>query len=315
VHPLLTGLVDYAGLFPPARLPLDTAAAQYARHRARPEAPMLARFVVSVAQADALGALLPPDLPTTLAVLGTGGADAEAFLAATADDLAALRAALDAHPALTADAFEVLLPDDLLREPAITTGVLARLDALREEHGLSGLRYFLEVPLTGAGAAALPVLLGIFFEAGAALKLRTGGLTADAFPAVDVLAAALAAAHRAGVAFKCTAGLHHPVRTHRDVGAETHPRIHATMHGFLNVFGGACLLHAGALPPEALPGVLAETDPAAFHLGADGTFAWRDARAAPGAVADARRTFALGFGSCSFDEPVDDLAALGMPVA
>ena len=303
LHPLLTGLIDYAGLFPPARLPLEDAARQYVHHRERPEADMLARFVVPVGQAGALGTLLPSDTPARLAVLGTGGADVEAFLTATATDLAALRATLDAHPHLGADAFEVRLPDDLLREPAMASGVLARLSAARTTQGLDELRFFFEVTLSPAGCAALPALLGAFFEAEAALKLRTGGLTADAFPPVDALAAAVGAAHDAGVAFKATAGLHHPVRMYRD-------EVQGVMHGFLNVFGGACLLHAGVLPPEALPQVLDETDPAAFRLGSDGTFAWRDTSAPGEAVTAARQRFALGFGSCSFDEPVDDLRTL-----
>ncbi len=82
------------------------------------------------------------------------------------------------------------------------------------------------------------MLLGAFFEAGAALKLRTGGLTADAFPTPGALAAGIAAAHAARVPFKATAGLHHPVRMYRD-------EVGGVMHGFLNVFGGACLLRAG----------------------------------------------------------------------
>lgn len=269
---------------------------------------MLARFVVPVAEASALGALLPPDLPTPLAALGKGGAEVETFLSATATDLAALRGALDAHPHLSADAFEVRLPDAVVADPALAAGVVARLAALRAAHALPDLRFFLEVPFSPAGQAALPVLLGAFFEAGAALKLRTGGLTADAFPSPEALAGAMAAAHGAGVAFKATAGLHHPVRMYRD-------EVQGVMHGFLNVFGGACLLHAGALEAEVLRLVLEETDPAAFRLEADGGLAWRDVQASAEAVALARRDFALGFGSCSFDEPVADLAALGAPVA
>ena len=42
----LAGLIDYAGLFPPAALPLGPALAEYARHRAGPDAWMLGRFIV-----------------------------------------------------------------------------------------------------------------------------------------------------------------------------------------------------------------------------------------------------------------------------
>ena len=43
---LLSELFDYAGLFPPARLDLDTAVRNYACYLDEPEAWMLSRFVV-----------------------------------------------------------------------------------------------------------------------------------------------------------------------------------------------------------------------------------------------------------------------------
>src|SRR5688500_1293567 len=43
---LLDGLIDYAGLFPPATLDMQAAVARYARYRAGERAWMLGRFVV-----------------------------------------------------------------------------------------------------------------------------------------------------------------------------------------------------------------------------------------------------------------------------
>ena len=36
-HALLTGILDYAGLFPPAQLPMPEAVRRYQRHRASGE--------------------------------------------------------------------------------------------------------------------------------------------------------------------------------------------------------------------------------------------------------------------------------------
>ena len=47
---LLEGLVDYAGLFPPAALSMEDAVAEYARWRRSPEAWMLGRFVLPAAR-------------------------------------------------------------------------------------------------------------------------------------------------------------------------------------------------------------------------------------------------------------------------
>jgi hypothetical protein len=121
-------------------------------------------------------------------------------------------------------------------------------------------------------------------ELGVRAKIRCGG---ERVPSVDELAAFVRGCRERALPFKATAGLHHAVR--RD-GA----------HGFLN------LLAATAFDEAALE----EEDPAAFTLG-ESAFTWRDHLAGPGEIAQARELF-VGFGSCSFFEPVDELKALGL---
>jgi hypothetical protein len=121
-------------------------------------------------------------------------------------------------------------------------------------------------------------------ELGLRAKIRCGG---ERVPSVDELAAFVRGCRERGLPFKATAGLHHAVR--RD-GA----------HGFLN------LLAAAVFDETAL----AEEGAEAFTLTED-AFAWRDRVAGPAELEQARRLF-VGFGSCSFFEPVDELKALGL---
>ncbi len=125
--------------------------------------------------------------------------------------------------------------------------------------------------------------------AGLRLKFRTGGLDADAFPALETLAAWIDAALDRETPFKCTAGLHRAVR-HTAGDGLTH-------HGFGNVLLATERAFDGASPAE-----VAETlaDPAPDLDALD--------------VARARRWF-TSFGSCSVDEPVADLRALGLVAA
>lgn len=143
-------------------------------------------------------------------------------------------------------------------------------------------------------------------RAGCFAKVRTGGVKPEAIPALaDVAAFILACADRR-LAFKATAGLHHPVRAEHPLTYEPDaPR--AVMHGFLNVFVAAALAWHG---DRDLEPVLAETDPAAFRF--DDRAHWRGRSLAAEQVRDARLHFAHSFGSCSFDEPVHDLEALGL---
>src|SRR5580700_545726 len=76
-------LIDYAGMFPPARLPMREALRNYALLSSSPEAWMLGRFVCPAAQLGDLLALIRAenDVPALLAVaaLGRGGGDVDEF--------------------------------------------------------------------------------------------------------------------------------------------------------------------------------------------------------------------------------------------
>jgi hypothetical protein len=145
-------------------------------------------------------------------------------------------------------------------------------------------------------------LLDAIARHGLRAKIRTGGITADAFPAIGDVAGFLRECKRKGVAFKATAGLHHPLRCVKPLTYEPDAPT-GTMHGFLNVFLAAALLeHAEA--------VLGETDPGAFVFDDDGA-SWRGHRVTTEALRTMRRDFATSFGSCSFEEPIGDLRALG----
>jgi hypothetical protein len=142
--------------------------------------------------------------------------------------------------------------------------------------------------------------------AGCCAKVRTGGVEPEAIPPVAELADFIRACAQRRLAFKATAGLHHPIRSEQPLTyAPDSPR--AVTHGFLNVFIAACFAWHGRcdIEPE-----LGETDPSAFRF--DDRAHWRDWSLDAAEVADARANFAHGFGSCSFEEPVRDLQSLGL---
>lgn len=129
-HAFLAGLIDYAGLFPPATLALEPALATYARHRAEPEAWMLARFIVPAADLEALGGALgnaQPGAPLRLSVLGLPGPTAEA----AERTLAAARAFEAACANVVCDRFELRLDDATAADERLLQALAERLaDAL-----------------------------------------------------------------------------------------------------------------------------------------------------------------------------------------
>ncbi len=299
---LLESVVDYAGLFPPAGLDMVRAVHTYAAHKAAGSGWMLGRFVLPIGRIGeflAAASAMPTEAgsPAHWRLSAIAGVDVSSVLGAIRDVNGRPRGAALG----TIDSVEIVVSTD-----AQVAEAASRLPA--------GVTLVCEVP---AGAPSLAPILAALRDAGGVAKIRTGGTTPDAIPPVEAVAGFLAACVLAGVPFKATAGLHHPVRSVQPLTyAANSPR--AEMHGFLNVFvAAAATLH---LAVEGRPGIaatirgiLAETDPARFVLGADAV-EWRHVTVPRQAVAAARARFALSFGSCSFEEPVAGLRHLGVPL-
>ena len=311
---LVASIIDYAGLFPPARLPLETAIGNYARYRTEPDAWMLARFIIPVGR---LGDLAPyanlfaENPPFRFAVLGAGGPNAEAFLQAFEADLETIQAFHRRHPGqVQVEAMEVRLPTALLGADADIAR--AFLDAVGRLCTASapGLELFFEAPLDetlrGVAPALLTAMAAYNHEHGprVGFKMRTGGTEPDAFPTPSSLAYALTACLRAGVPFKATAGLHHPLRRYdTSVGAP--------MYGFFNLFGAAVMVAEHSLDEATVRAILLDEDPAHFRFTPD-AFAWTTYTVSPETIRRVRQAFARSYGSCSFDEPREDLQAMGL---
>lgn len=291
VRAAFTALIDYAGLFPPANLPLPQARADYETARTGRRAWMLGRFIIPAAllseRGNAVDASLSViadgdvDVLERIAALRRAGSRIEALEIPIAKSVSSLRTTLSA--------------DEIL-------DVTGELEADLTTVGMRDLPAYVEIPRTPPWWPMLSEVMAALARMQLGAKLRCGGVTAEAFPSVDEVAEFIHAAARAGIAFKATAGLHHPIR-HVDAASGFH------MHGFLNILAAAAL--APQLDRDMLVQVVAEEEPAAFSFD-ETSFAWRDRRVD---LAELRRTRAerfAGYGSCSFTEPVEDLIALGV---
>lgn len=319
---LLRDLIDYAGLFPPAGLPLEDAFPNYLGYRTAPEAWLLNHFIIPVAQLTDLAgyaAEVPEDAPVTLSVLGQGGDDAKALtqgFAATLEALDTLHAAHDGR--FEARAVEVRLPPALARlnAAALPEAMDALLEALGQAHdaaSLDALDLFLEVPLnrpTSFFDGVAQALTHFNTHAGLAtglrigFKMRTGSTTPDEIPPAADVARALNACRRADVHFKATAGLHHPMYHYNEAFG-------GFMHGFLNVFGAAALTTAYTLSDEEVTQLLQEEEADVLSFTSEG-LAWGDRRVPVSLIETVRARRAFSFGSCSFNDPRADLRRLGL---
>jgi len=290
LHALLEGVVDYAGLFPPAGLEMRAAVANYAAYVGSDDAWMLGRFVLPIARLE---------------------------------EFEEARLALDGQLASRRWRLSGLTGGDMMADVALATefnsrggtgaivdSLEAKLSTVEEVRRLAArlpgdMELYVEVPVHEDPAT----LIRAIADVGAKAKIRTGGVTQTAFPPSAQIVRFMRRCMEAGAAFKATAGLHHPLRARYRLTYEPDAPS-GTMFGFLNVFLAASLLSAGGSDDDATL-LLEETSVNDFEFsGAE--VRWRSHRLTTDQLRDARRALARSFGSCSFREPVDDLHALSL---
>ncbi|NJM53137.1 MAG: hypothetical protein HC846_06935 [Blastocatellia bacterium] len=140
-------------------------------------------------------------------------------------------------------------------------------------------------------------------------KIRTGGLTQDAFPSTDAIIRFMRMCVAANIPFKATAGLHHPLRCVKPLTYEENAPV-GTMNGFLNLFLSACLLRQNLNTP-AVHRLMSETDGENFEFNED-EVRWANQSISVNTIELTRRKNAISFGSCSFIEPIEDLQQLAV---
>lgn len=188
---------------------------------------------------------------------------------------------------------------DVIEAKVTTAAEIAELARVRPTDVMMDF----EVPT----AADPSPLIGEIARAGGRAKIRTGGVTADAIPGVAEVVRFFRACARGAVAFKATAGLHHAIRgEYKLTYAPDSPS--AVMHGFMNVFCTAAFVRTGITATDAVA-MMEETAADAFQFDGGGV-TWRNRRIPTPAIAAARLNYSVSFGSCSFQEPVDELRAL-----
>lgn len=290
IPPLFAGLVDDAALFPPGNAPMPEAVSAHAEHRASWYGALVGPFLCPDTRLPELRTVLRPNdtdpapdrqddadrLDLGLIVTGGAGAIEPAITwvrRESAVRLCGVEAALrdEPDPGRNAQRIALALRSAGVDDPdRITVSV--------------------EVPLTYGSptAGGTGDALDALAEHGYRAKLRTG--TPDgAAPSPEHVARFILDCLDRELPFKCTAGLHHAVRTE-----------HSEQHGFLNVLAATNAAAAGAGEADLIR-ALAETDPLVLQADVGGL---------DDAAARSLRRWLTSFGSCSITEPLADLTEL-----
>lgn len=315
-------IIDYAGLFPPADLPLDTAIRNYARYKKSGDAWMLSRFIIPASRLDELepyvDKLFAANPPFMFSVLGKGTDTVDEYEEAVDRVIKSCRNFCEVHTeAVKTDLLEIKLPKEtaLSHDVDLLQHIMDETAEKLDRHETTPHTIFYEGFFNESWRKDIEAIIQAIAQHNeemktkehypyAGYKIRCGGVTSDLVPSTEQVAFVLRRAREYDVPVKGTAGLHHPVR-HYDNSVQS------KMHGFFNVFGGAMLGYAHDLNDEELGAILMEEDPEQF-LFTDEAFRWKDYNIKTEEIKLLRDVALLSYGSCSFDEPIEDLQELGL---
>lgn len=300
---LLDGIVDYAGLFPPAALPMETAVRDYNSYLTDPNRFMLSRFVVPASRLDEFEKHARPLIVRT----STSSFDHNG--SSSFDRMWRLSALIG--PNVEADYARVMSFNGEFADLGAVIDVV-ELKASNEneiDHILHTvtptLERYIEIPVDHD---PFP-LLSVISDQGGFGKIRTGGVLASAIPSPELVARFIQRCAELKLQFKATAGLHHPIRNEYRLTYDPNPE-QGTMFGYLNVFVAAAFAWSGETESLILQ-ILNERNISSFIFDDEG-LTYDGKTLSNSRLEEVRGKFASSFGSCSFREPVDDLVAAGL---
>ena len=285
---LLADTIDYAGLFPPSKVSMETAVRNYAEYLKSEHRWMLGRFVVPVIDLDEF-IDVQRSLETSKKVWRLSVIAGEDVLA----DLEKIRRVNEKHlDYLYIETIEVKADSPAkIRE---TTGLLPE-----------NLISYFEIPTATVLTDSITAIALTKTRA----KIRTGGVTPEAFPPVDEIVKFMRICTAANIPFKATAGLHHPLRCHKPLTYEENA-VKGAMNGFLNLFLVAVFLRQN-LNHTFVHELMKDGDVGNFKF-TDDAVSWKDHTASVSEIESARKRGIISFGSCSFTEPVEDLQEIDL---
>jgi hypothetical protein len=307
-------LIDYAGLFPPAKLSLNEAFDNYIKYKNGHFKWMLSQFVCPVKMLKELITLIrnnyPGEKDIYISAIPEGGNTTEEFIKNFNNDLISCSDFIS-HCGDSAEinTFEIKLPEEIINEhhpKKISELINSVSSGINEKISEQAFVFFEGITGTDwkKNISSLINAIEIHNESisNCGFKLRTGGIAADSFPSPKQISFSIRECLDREVRMKFTAGLHHPF-IHNDI------EIGTTMYGFINVFAAGIIAMRHNISNHGMEKILTDESPGNFIF-KDDTFSWKDWNISTGEINFARKNLVVSFGSCSFDEPVDDLKLL-----
>lgn len=287
----LDHIIDYAGIFPPAGLPLNKAFKNYLDYLDSPFNWMISKFLFPLNLLSELGILMKePNKVSSVSI----------SVITSASNLSSVSEFIEKNKERAiVKSLEVRLPEDNIID--------FLLDLVNQAAAINIRNLFCEAPVLSKlylETVIKTILQRTSNELEIGFKLRTGGVESSAFPSSEQIASVINLCRKNNVKMKFTAGLHHPVR-------HFSTEVNTKMHGFLNVFAAGILSYTYNLNEKKLAEILNDESANNFKFSETG-FSWKEYNVSLNEISISRKKFMTTFGSCSFDDPVNDLKDLDL---
>ena len=295
----LDKLIDYAGLFPPAKLEIQPSLKNYAEHIHSTDRWIMSQFIIPVSRLHAI----PSDVmekysevfPLSLSLISPD----------ICNEIDIATQILEKYENLT------IFTGHESRISVLSTFSQHLLDIhqLRKNQNLDFVSFYEVEPsdnwVSQMNEAVSKIsIFNAEYETNIGFKLRCGGVEAYMFPSAEDIAHAILACREAGVPMKFTAGLHHPVRHYSE-------SVKTKMYGFFNIFIGGMIAHKFSLGIDTIITALLDDNPENFTFDENG-LSWKKYSISNFEIQKYRQESFISYGSCSFDEPREDLQKLGL---
>lgn len=308
----MNGIIDYAGMFPPAKLDFYSAFQNYLFYQNHRDGWMVDRFVFPIKMYERLPEFedffKEQEYEIKLTTLPRYHDSSDLFLSDFMTDLISLGSTIfNLSASFDFRVFEFKLPKDLMHASQNEFNeFFNQLIQFAKDHPLTNPRFFVEMHITDDWKFQMNKITDMIkhhpYAEHLGFKLRCGGITADLFPDSEIVATAIHLCNEKNIPVKFTAGLHHLIRHYNE-------DVSTKMYGFFNVFGACMLSKRFHIDINQIEDILVDEKPENFAF-SDLGMKWKDMEVPTSVINQSRNTFCMSYGSCSFEEPRDDLKHL-----
>ena len=299
LHYFLDQLIDYAGLFPPSKLEIEASLKNYAENIQSADRWMMSQFIIPVSRLHEI----PSD------VMKKFSENFPLRLSLISVDICSEIDTVNQFLNRYGNSVIFTGHESRISDLSAFSQHLSDVHRLCKNQNLDFVSFYEVMPNDNwvgpmKEAVSKIVTFNTEYETNIGFKLRCGGVEAHMFPPAEDIAHAILACREAGVSMKFTAGLHRAVRHYNE-------SVKTKMYGFFNIFIGGMIAHKFNLGNETLVAIIVEENSENFKFDENG-FSWENYSISNFEIQKYRQESFISYGSCSFDEPREDLQKLGL---